>query len=41
MPSTTGLEIRGGKKMLLNWRDCANDFVIKAFEYGNGFDTFG
>jgi len=26
---------------LLNGRGCANDFAIKAFEYGNAFDTVG
>jgi len=26
---------------LLNGRNCANDFAIKAFECGNAFDTVG
>jgi len=26
---------------LLNGRVCAKDFVVKAFEYGNAFDTVG
>jgi len=27
--------------MLLNVRDCAPDFAMKALEYRNDFDTFG